>query len=777
MEFLDEINTKTLLICDPEFKIKVLEYLNKNNKIIDLKIMSKQEFLNHYFFSYSEKVIYYVKNKYKITREIACIYLDNLKYVIDSNLNNKKVIFLKELYQDLKENNYLDLDILFKNYLENINIIVLDKDQYDNFTLNIFNKYNTRYIDLNNNKRRIKNIYHFKTIEDEVEFNFNKISELIKNNISIKNIKIVILGEEYKLFLKRFSYLYNISLNNLEKNSIYATMVTKTFLNHIKSNKTKEEIFEYIENIDNELKEKFINIINKYFFIDNLNDVIDFIEYDLKNTYFKEFNNNLGIDIIPLNSNLIKDDDYVFIMGFNIENIPKTYKDIDFFNDSLKKELGLFTSIENNIIEKLRIIKNINSINNIFISYKDIDPYNSYYPSNLIEELGLVLNTYNNINLTSNLYNKIKLTKELDQFLKYGTKFESTPILLNTYKNINYLKYSNIFKPINNFNIDNITLSYTSLNNYFHCAFRYYIDSILKLNIFEESFKQFIGNLFHFILSKMYDKDFNFEKEWNNYLENKQFTKKELFYLKDLKEELKKIIEVINYQYSLTGLTNVKLETKIDLSFNDKYKFVGIIDKIMFKEKDNNTYISIIDYKTGIPKVNINNLQYGIDMQLPIYVYLLMKSNLFNNPKIIGFYLEQIIHERSSYDKANNELEKYIDNLKLQGYTINDPYLVSMFDESYENSMMIKSMKTTSKGFSHYTKIINDDEIKNLVDIVDNKIKEAFDLINNGEFTINPKVIDGENIGCSFCKYQDLCFKTGKDLIYLKEENLDYLKN
>ena len=197
----------------------------------------------------------------------------------------------------------------------------------------------------------------------------------------------------------------------------------------------------------------------------------------------------------------------------------------------------------------------------------------------------------------------------------------------------------------------------------------------------------------------------------------------------------------------------------------------------MYKEKDNNTYISLVDYKTGTPKTDMTNLKYGLDMQLPIYVYLVKKSNIFLNPKIIGFYLEQILPEKFNYDPKKEYLEIKNDKLKLTGYSINDPYLVSMFDSTYENSKMIKGMKMTSKGFSHYTKVLSFDAIDNLVIVVETKIKEAFLSIKNGDFTIDPKVIKGENIGCSFCSYSDLCFKTGKDLVYLEEENdLSYLE-
>ena len=295
------------------------------------------------------------------------------------------------------------------------------------------------------------------------------------------------------------------------------------------------------------------------------------------------------------------------------------------------------------------------------------------------------------------------------------------------------------------------------------------------INIYEDSFQQFVGTMFHYLLSRIYNKDFNLDIEWNNYLKDKSFSKKEQFYLRDLKKEFENILKVLKYQYSLTGLTSVELEKQITINYSNNCTLTGIIDKIMFKEKDNNTYIAIVDYKTGTPNINISNLLYGLDMQLPIYVYLTLKSNMFDNPKIIGFYLEKILHDKSS----SKDLDKQnIDNLKLMGYTIDDQYLVSILDSSYENSDMIKGMKITSKGFAHYSKVLSENSINKLANIVEDKVKDAFNNILNGEFKINPKIINGKNLGCEFCKYNDLCFKTGKDFVYLKEEeDLSFLED
>ena len=770
MDFLNDINNKTLIICNNNIKNKILKYISNLDKLINIKIINKKDFLENYYFKYNEETIYYLRNKYNINIKLAKIYLDNLIYVVDSNINNNKVKFLKEIYNDLKSNNLLKFNKLFDNYLKQINIIYINDFKIELFYKNILDKYNTKYIKLKSNKYNISNIYHFKNIEDECSFVFDEISKLIKNKVSYSNIKLVILGNEYNNIIKRFSYLYKININNLDNSSIISTITCNKILDMIYS-MNKEEVFDYlINNLDNYICLSIFNILNKYYFVDNFNLVIDFIIDDLKNTYEDNIKYKNAIDIISLDYNLVNDSDYVFVLGFNLENIPRIYKNIDYLDDNIKNKLGLFTSLDMNKYEYNRCIYNLERINNLVITYKDYDPYKSYYKSNLISDMNLNEVETNSLNITSNLYNKIKLTDKLDFMLKYGVIDKELPILYSNYSDINYLNYNNKFSKIDKYH-DKLFLSYTQVDSFYHCKFRYYIDYILKLNIFEDSFSIFIGNLFHFVLSKIYDDDFDLDKAYNSYLNGKSFSKKEDFYLKILKDELEKIIDVLKSQYKLTGLTKVKVEEEIKFDYGNDYFFKGIIDKIMYKEKDNNTYISLIDYKTGNPKTDMSNLIYGIDMQLPIYVYLVLKSSLFNNPKIIGFYFQKILHEKSSYDLKHDQDSLFRDKLKLNGYSIDDQYLLSIFDESYNDSMMIKGLKTSSKGFYHYSKVISDDNINSIVSIVDSKIKEAFKDIDSGIFTINPKVINGDNIGCKFCKYQDLCFKSGEDLVYLENKN------
>ena len=87
--------------------------------------MTKEEFKSHYYFSYDQQAILYLMETYHIHMDVAKTYLENL-YVIALNqeYKNKKLIFLKNLKQELINNQLLEFDPLFSSYLKTKKILV-----------------------------------------------------------------------------------------------------------------------------------------------------------------------------------------------------------------------------------------------------------------------------------------------------------------------------------------------------------------------------------------------------------------------------------------------------------------------------------------------------------------------------------------------------------------------------------------------------------------------------------------------------------------------------
>lgn len=757
-----ELENNSIILIPNNKKNNIIKELNKT--LLNIKIMSIEEFIKKYIFDYNEKTIYKLMKKENIKYDTAKNYIKNLYYIENKEYNNIKLDKLVSIKNYLKENNLLIYDDLFKNYIKNKKIYIY-YEYLNKYQKKILESLNTETIKQNyNNYTPI--IHEFNNITEEIDFVAYSICELLDNNIDINKIKLVNISSDYNNELKKIFKFYNIPID-INKKNIYGTKIVNDFLKHYEENinntlKYIEETYDLKNETNKKIYDKLINIINEYVWCENYLDIKELIINKLKNTNIEEKKTN-KIEITTLEN--IKDE-YTFILNFNQGSIPKIYKDEDYIDDKNKEKLGIETSIENNIIEKNKTIKQIKNIKNCIITYKLKTPFASFYPSSIIEELSdEIIKDHKKNNISySTINDEINLTKKIDNLIKFGIKDETLETLYSNYE-IPYNTYDNKYKKINKQNLNNylnnhLTLSYSSMDNYYHCAFKYYINNILKLNPYEETFATTIGNLFHTVLEKSLRENTDYKIHWDEEVKKLNLSNKEKFFINNLENTCKFTLETIKKQNEYSSLTNTKYEEKIEIN-KDNLTFKGFIDKLLYKENEDETIVSVIDYKTGSTNIDLNKTYYGLSMQLPTYLYLANNSNL-KNIKIAGFYLQNII---------NKELDE--STLKLNGYSTNNKEILKQFDNSYESSNVIKSMRTKSDGeFYSYAKTLNDKEMSNLIKLVEEKINEAYTNILNSNFDINPKQIGFDNIGCEFCKFKDICFKTEKDLIRLKE--MDY---
>ena len=322
-------------------------------------------------------------------------------------------------------------------------------------------------------------------------------------------------------------------------------------------------------------------------------------------------------------------------------------------------------------------------------------------------------------------------------------------------------------------------LSYTSLNSYNECSFKYYIKYVLKLDKYEDTFSAFIGSLYHNVLSLYQKTNFNFEEEYQKYLQKRELSLKERLLLLRIKKDLLHLIETLKQQQLLTGYDNTLYDKKIDVPLDKDVSviFTGAVDKIMYYQKIEDTYFTIVDYKTGTIDTHIEPMKYGLHMQLPVYLYLIHYSKVFNNPIFTGIYYQNIMFQYPTWTDKKDKEQIYKDNLMLQGYSTTDTGILARFDSTYEKSEYIKSMSyTEEKGFGTYAKVMDNDTLYNLIEYTKNHISEKTDSILASDFSINPKVYAGKNIACEFCQYKDLCYMREPDQVYYdKVDDLSFL--
>ena len=782
-----KFDDNTILVVNSNIKNKVIEEV-RNNSFLNIKFMSLDEMKNNFYFSYDVEALYYVMDKYKCKYDIASTYLSNLIYIDDDyEYNDSKLIFLSELKKELNSKKLLKYNKLFVRSLKNYSVVIYDYGdllESDQRLINDLEKYCNVSIYNEEKKEYIhKYVYEFNEIEDEVIFVANRICELIKNGVDINNIKICGINDEYNNYIKKYFKFFNININ-LNNSYLYATSIAKDFLDNFdsldKAIKFIKDKYKFRSEGEIDIYNAIVSIINKYAWLDDVTLARELIIHDFKRKKIniKDYANRVDI----INSlDEASDDDYVFLMSFNQGIIPNTYKDEDFLSDKLKYKLGIEDSNRLNEYTHNKWLVGIKSTKNIVITYKLHSLNGDYYLSNLNDDLNLEI-LHSDLDFKySNLYNRIKLAEYIDTFVKYNLQDDNLGLLYNNYKDLNYMIYNNKYNKVDIDKVkkylDNkLVLSYSAIDNYYHCAFRYYLSNILRLNIYEETFYTILGNLFHYILSICFDSDINLEEEYYNFIDKQtyEFNSRELFFLDNLFSELVFIINTIKEQYEYCSLNNSLYEDRIevDKSKNDmSIIFKGFVDKIMFD--DEKGIGAIIDYKTGNPNLNLNNIIYGIDLQLPVYVYLTKKK--FPNIRIVGFYLQKILHGQINKDNKKDYLDIKKDNLKLQGYSNSDEVILKEFDSGYQNSKVISGMRTNAKGIAS-KKILDDIQIDKLASITDDKIEEVINAIMDASFDINPKRIGMDNIGCKYCKFKDICFMNEADIINLEEyKNMEFL--
>lgn len=767
---MQKLENNMLIICPNEEKIKILEKLEQENKLYNLKFMTKKEYLDNYFFTYKDKAILYLMKKYHYKVDVCKVYLNYL-YVIDLDkvYENKKLKFLQTLKKELKENKLLEYNPTFKEYVKTKKMLILKYPKLDLYERNALDVKEEKAF-----QEKDLIVTEYKTMEDEVNGIALEILKLLKKNININKIYLTNVSKDYLYTIDRIFSYYKIPINLEMKYPIFGTKIVKDYLNEEKLD---------LDN-GNKITKKLVSILNSLVDLkDDSKEYKELLISKIKSASLSSEEYQNAVQIKNLENEEFLDDEYVFVLGLNQDNLPKLEKDTDFISDKDKKEVQLYTTDEKNKQSKESLINIFYSIKNLYLSYKKQTPFQSMYPSSIIEEYKIkVVSPKEDIYESSNLYNKIRLGRKLDTYNRYQ---EITPMLkeLYTHYDIPYQTYDNSFKGINKSTYLEqlpfpLKLSYTSMNSYNECGFKYYANYVLKLNTFEDTFAAFIGSLYHRILQLYKKSNFNFEEEYQKYLEKRELSLKEKVLLVRLKKELLDLLEQEKKQDLILGYIDELHEQKIEVPLKKDIEviFTGTIDKIMYYKKIEDTYFAIVDYKSGTVDTKIEKMKYGLSMQLPVYLYLINYSKVFDNPIFTGIYYQNILFNYPSFDKKTiEEIKK--DRMKLQGYSTDDLATLERFDPTYENSEVIKSMKYTEKGFYHYAKVLNDKEVYDMINYTKNEIEKTMNKILEGDFTINPKIYDGKNVSCDFCKFKDICYKTQKDTIYLeKVEDLSFLE-
>ena len=160
-----------LIIAPNHIKKEILKTISKQKKLINIKIMTKEEFIKNYYGTYKKEALYFLMQKFNLNYKTAQKYLDNI-------FINSKII--KPYFDVLKKENLLEVNSNFKDNLNHITIIGY-KD-IDPYLLNELKNYDLEIIHSKTGSET-KIVHEFNSQTDELIFIAEDIINKIQNDV------------------------------------------------------------------------------------------------------------------------------------------------------------------------------------------------------------------------------------------------------------------------------------------------------------------------------------------------------------------------------------------------------------------------------------------------------------------------------------------------------------------------------------------------------------------------------------------------------------------
>ncbi len=239
------------------------------------------------------------------------------------------------------------------------------------------------------------------------------------------------------------------------------------------------------------------------------------------------------------------------------------------------------------------------------------------------------------------------------------------------------------------------------------------------------------------------------------------------FILERMKNELELCLKIIRNQIIETRFVPMGYEIEfsdktpegtINIKLDDGrvVKLTGKIDRADVLKNGQETYVRIIDYKTGSKTFNLSDIVNGTDIQLIVYLNALVKSNDNYLPAGAFYFTVQDPLSKQTKDVSDEEIQKDIlSMMKLKGIVLDDDYIKK---ENTDKKSQVRVNSATKEQFEIMEKYIT------------KIIKKSLTELLGGNISANP-VKNRDITPCLYCEYKSIC------RFEFSDNNYTYTKN
>ena len=458
----------------------------------------------------------------------------------------------------------------------------------------------------------------------------------------------------------------------------------------------------------------------------------------------------------------------------------------------------------------------------LFLSYASSDGEGkSLRPSILVNKIKKIFpNLEEKSDIINDLYDILSLNKAFDELLinlsklkqgeeiektwcnifnvfetneNWRTKLDTALLYLANEENINDIKISK--ENIDKLYEQTLKTSISRLESYRACPFSYYLKYGLKLSdkslfkvesvdtgsfmhdVIDGFFNKISqGNLslydlgeedIKYIVEEIINEKLNLKR---NYIFNA--SEKYKILVSRLKRLLIKSIKYILYSIKISDFEVLGNEVefkenkeyppiKICLDDGKTVEIIGKIDRVDIARTNEGSYVRIIDYKSSVKNIDLNEVVAGINLQLITYLDAITKEEDVLPAGVLYFSLVEPIlklTKDASEEEIENEIKK---KFKMNGLILAEANVVKMMDKTLiKGSSDIIPAYIDKEGKVSLSKpgAVTKADFENLQKSVNKTIKQIAKEMLSGNISIKPYYnMKNKKTPCEYCKYKSIC--------------------
>lgn len=188
----------------------------------------------------------------------------------------------------------------------------------------------------------------------------------------------------------------------------------------------------------------------------------------------------------------------------------------------------------------------------------------------------------------------------------------------------------------------------------------------------------------------------------------------------------------------------------------------GRIDRVDILEREEATYVRVVDYKSGTKKLDWTDIFHGLQVQLVVYLEAIINYQKQSNQKPVipagVFYLpmDDPFIRGDWVDQPENREEELLEKLKLKGFLIDDVDIVKAMDhEIASNSKIIPAMLKKDGTLGRF-RYVNDEKFALLRNYVKVWLSDLLKRMQEGDVSVDPYK-KKKKTPCETCSYKSVC--------------------